>query len=113
MLDLSRSAKAIFFTGEYVCITGEDSQGFFLIHWVPGKSSRLISAGRSSALGGRTGISVSGGKFLLLCTHGISYICTDIIVSYRKQIFEIWLGNEQRPFKFETTKKVGASGLVR
>ena len=25
----------------------------------------------------------------------------------------LWSGNEQRPFKFETTKKVGNSGLVR
>ena len=33
-------------------------------------------------------------------------------LSYRKQIFEIWSGNEQLPFKFETTKKVGSSGLV-
>ena len=34
-------------------------------------------------------------------------------LSYQKQIFEIWSGNEQLPFKFETTKKVGSSGLVR
>ena len=30
-------------------------------------------------------------------------------LSYRK-ILEIWSGNEQRSFKFETTKKVGSSG---
>ena len=34
-------------------------------------------------------------------------------LSYRKQIFEIWSGNQQRPFKFETTKKVRSSGFVR
>ena len=34
-------------------------------------------------------------------------------LSYRKQIFEIWSGSEQLPFKFETTKKVESSGLVR
>ena len=34
-------------------------------------------------------------------------------LSYRKQNFEIWSGNEQRPFKFETTKKVESLGLVR
>ena len=30
-------------------------------------------------------------------------------LSYRK-ILEIWSGNEQWSFKFETTKKVGSSG---
>ena len=32
-------------------------------------------------------------------------------LSYRK-IFEIWSGNEKRPFKLKTTKKGGSSRLV-